>query len=774
MREWFTRWPDALVGVNAGKSGLVVADIDMGEDKHGNPHDGWATLYEHELEDLHSFNYETRRGGSHYIFEPIDDRRLGPTQGHVTPEGVKLVDIDRRAGSSYFIFWGDEIPAARDEFSPAPEWLLTEAPEPVAESAGYAGSVEEWLQKCDQGEPSDFILEFVDSIPKNDFGHAEVIEMQAALVGLGASGKPGVPWALDRLRAEWLRPPYDTAEYTRDFNLGLIGAVEKYGNFEEDVLAEFTAPTQVEPAEVRDYVVAAMSIGGDDFFPTWTSMPGEVTPQSRAERVRQVLQMALDSGAVNRIEAVEIAMNAAANRDENRNMILDREGVEALASATFPAEPAPEVAKAEVAPKGSRVHLLTLDEERQLEQVRWWGDEFMERMSEVNPVMSEQFYRLNRWIILSLIFANKAVIVDSNGTKLLLNFYAIILGPSGIGKSQSMNPIKGMMNSYFIMEESPDIGGDATRAGMTRALHARDKKTSFFHSDEADGILLAWGDKLSAFAGMQQFMTDIYASGEVGPSQRSGAPELNKHATAYLSAHLTGIDERIADAIEPTDWETGFANRFIWAKGVRKKRTREQRIRRVSTAMQGEESAVQKWYTGWAASFRGTSNSLFGAVEMDSPVGMDVRDSVLQREADLWDKFEAMAQNSAHPERLRPTFERLWSTVLKCAALVAITEGRLVVEMPDYLIALKQAEEWTENVLEMVQATDESPRARKMERLAGHLKRAGGSMTLADIAIMSEYSGKKKEVTELIDELVFQGRVSVLPTGKNGGVVSLN
>ena len=751
----------------------------MGEDEQGNPHDGWATLTEHDLDDLDSFNYETRRGGSHFVFEPIDDRRLGPTKNHVTPDGITLDSIDRRAGSSYFIWWGEEIPVARDEFAPAPEWLLTEAPEPVAESAGYGGTVEEWLAKCNQGEPSEFILEWVDSIPKEDFGHHEMVQMQAALVGLGASGKPGVPWALERLRAEWLRGPYGTPEFARDWTLALRGAIEKYGNFEADVLADLIAPAKAESAEVRDYAEAAMSIGGTEFFAAWTTLPEVDTPESRQERVRRVLQLALDSGSVSRVEAVEIALNAAANKNEQREPILSREGVEALASDTFPGERLYAVeegvsAPLEVAPtEHKRVRLLTLAEEQRLSGVTWWGDEFMDRMAEVNPVMSEQFYRLNRWIILSLIFSNKAAIIDENDTKMLLNFYAIILGPSGIGKSQSLNPVKGMMAAYFFMEDSPDIGGNATEAGLVRALIKRDGKTSFFHSDEADGVLMAWSDKLSAFAGMKQRMTDVYG-GDVPPMQRSTAQDISGiHAKAFLCAHLTGIDERILDAIEPHDWESGFVNRFIWAKGHRKPRTREQRLRRISTTLSDGETRVQKWYNAWAARFRGISTSLFGTADDTPLVGMEVDRDVIEREADLWERFEAMAQNSAHPERLRPTFERLWSTVLKCAALVALSEERIRVNMDDYLIALEQAEEWTENVLEMVEATDESARSRQVNRLAVLIQRHGGAMSKAKIHSQKGYAGNSRDVNGLIDELVQQGRAEVLPVGKTGGLVRL-
>ncbi|MFT4258024.1 bifunctional DNA primase/polymerase [Microbacterium sp.] len=766
--DWWTRWPDALIGVNAGASGLVCADIDMGEDRAGNSHDGWATLAENGLDDLpETFNYETRRGGSHYVYRPVDGRHLAPTKNHVTPEGVVLDSVDRRAGSSYFLWWTERIPASRDEFAPAPAWLLTPSEEP--ELAPYSGTVDEWLSKCAPGEPGQFLLEFVDSIPKSDFGHDDMIQMQAALVGMGASGRSGIPWALERLKAEWLRGPYDTQVYREDWALGLRGAIEKYGAFEADILGEFATPPKAEPA--IDYVDAAGRVDDAQFFAAWTTLPNPPTPERLVEQVRLVLNLALEDGGVNRREAVEIAWNAAARKHVSCP-ITSREGVEALASATFPGEP-----DVEVEAKDNRVQLLAAAEAAALQNVTWWGDDkreenFMSRMKQINPVMSEAYYRLNRWMILSLIFASKAVIPTENGTMVPLNFYGILLGPSGTGKSESLNCVTDMMNAYYLPEDDPDIGGDATTAGLTQALIRKDGRSSFFHGDEADAVFRSWSDSQGAFSGMKNRIMDIFG-GKVPMLHRTGAKDISGiRAKAYLCVHLTGVDERIADAIEPHDWESGFVNRFVWANGHRKSRTREQKRFRIRRPGKGAQRGIETWYAQWASRFRQTVE-LKLTREDGNPTWIDFDDDVLERHIDTTEKFERIAENSAYPDRLRPTFTRMEMTVLKCAALVAITERRTCVEMSDYLLALEQAEEWTENILEMVEATDESPRARQVNRLASMLEANGGGMKRSEIHSVKGYAGDERTTNGLISELVAQGRADVLPFGKNDALIRL-
>jgi putative DNA primase/helicase len=109
IKRWWRRWPNALAGVAAGMSGLVCLDIDMDAEKGI---DGWATLTELGLDDLPpTVNYKTRRGGEHWIYKAPKGI---PLDGKKDYRGMS--GIDRRGGSSYFIWWGATVPTSRKAF----------------------------------------------------------------------------------------------------------------------------------------------------------------------------------------------------------------------------------------------------------------------------------------------------------------------------------------------------------------------------------------------------------------------------------------------------------------------------------------------------------------------------------------------------------------------------------------------------------------------------------------------------------------------------------
>lgn len=107
--KWWKRWPDALPGVHAGRSGLVCLDIDKDADKGI---DGWQSLdADGRLPLPDTFHYLTRRGGSHYVYKAPEGVRLNGVKDYLGMRGV-----DRRGGSSYFIWWADTVPATRKAF----------------------------------------------------------------------------------------------------------------------------------------------------------------------------------------------------------------------------------------------------------------------------------------------------------------------------------------------------------------------------------------------------------------------------------------------------------------------------------------------------------------------------------------------------------------------------------------------------------------------------------------------------------------------------------
>lgn len=676
----------------------------------------------------------------------------------------------------------DDFPAI-DDLEDLPEaWLnaLTVPDEDRGDWAGFAGGVQEWIDSCDQSEPTPYIRAWISSIPAEDFGHDDLIALQAMLVNLGAQGEPGIPVALSALRSAWLRDPYDTAEYRKGFDDGLTGAIAKFGAF---------TPKASDILKV-DHLAVSERIDDERFLDAWTTLPPVVTPASLNERLRYVMSMGLAS-ELTPTEAAALAWHSPASREPGSPLFscaTEQEALETiwtLAHATasdltlverqFAVEPAAPAEAQPLAPT-RRVRLLSTAEEAALQNITWWGDDkaaghFMAVMHAMNPVMNEQYYHLNRWMLLSLIFANKAVIPLENGTAVTLIFYGGVLGPSGVGKSESLNVVTDVASMFHMGDDDPDIGGDATAAGLTEALILRDGKTSFFHSDEADAILLNWSNQQGEFRGMKQKVTEFFG-GKVPPLHRATKKDISGiRAKAYLCVHLTGVDERIIDAIEPRDWESGFVNRFVWANGLRKPRSRQQKKIRIRRPEAASSKSQVNWYQQWVAEFQRISNTVLTRAD-SQPSWMDIDDDVLERHTDTIEHFEAMTQNSRHGERLNPTFTRLEMTILKCAALVAITEKRRRIQMSDYLIALEQAEEWAENILDLVDATDRTARAREADKIANLVQGRGGQMQKAEIHRM--FPGNQNHTNGLLRELIEQGRAEELPMPDGKPIIMLN
>jgi len=111
VHEWWTRWPNALIGVPTGLR-FVVVDVDL---QHA---DAQQWLAEHRSRIPITRTHRTRSGGLHLLFAPHDKikcstSRLGP-------------HIDTRGAGGYIIWWpacGLEVLHA-GVMAPVPDWVI--------------------------------------------------------------------------------------------------------------------------------------------------------------------------------------------------------------------------------------------------------------------------------------------------------------------------------------------------------------------------------------------------------------------------------------------------------------------------------------------------------------------------------------------------------------------------------------------------------------------------------------------------------------------------
>lgn len=116
IEEWWTRWPDANIGISSGE--LLILDVDGAD----NP---WLTP--ERAQDLAQYPMQrTPRGGRHYFFRVLHP--MGNTQSVIAPKvdtrgqgGYVLVDPSVVGGGRYQMI--NDLPPLAD-LPLAPQWLL--------------------------------------------------------------------------------------------------------------------------------------------------------------------------------------------------------------------------------------------------------------------------------------------------------------------------------------------------------------------------------------------------------------------------------------------------------------------------------------------------------------------------------------------------------------------------------------------------------------------------------------------------------------------------
>jgi hypothetical protein len=131
IRGWWDRWPDACIGIDCGKSGLIVVDLDVkdGIDGPGN----WKKLVDgHDVPA--TFYVRTPSKGWHLWFrDPGGKYRL--SAGKVAPA------VDVRAGGGFVVApgsagytWHAEAPLSLDDIPAMPDGII-----PASNGGGTTG-----------------------------------------------------------------------------------------------------------------------------------------------------------------------------------------------------------------------------------------------------------------------------------------------------------------------------------------------------------------------------------------------------------------------------------------------------------------------------------------------------------------------------------------------------------------------------------------------------------------------------------------------------------
>ena len=249
IRQWWQKWPDAAIGLDLGKCGLLVIDAD----RHGE-HDGveaWgAVMAAHGFDPDSAPLVATPNQGNHHFFRQPADRRLGNGRGSLPP------GVDVRGEGGYVIAPGTIMADGRvyELFgdlaaAPAiPDWLsaiLEERRVPtVHENVHEIQKTAHKIPKATLPAGNE-IEELLSYIPP-DLGYHDWIAVLMALHAVGASIDLADAWSARGSKYKGRREieqKWRSFKRTGVTSRSLAMIAEQYGADLAEIAARFNLPS---------------------------------------------------------------------------------------------------------------------------------------------------------------------------------------------------------------------------------------------------------------------------------------------------------------------------------------------------------------------------------------------------------------------------------------------------------------------------------------------------------------------------------------------------
>jgi hypothetical protein len=725
VATWFSLdYPQAVVGVHAGASNLVILDLDKKNGKNGfqSVDDGWLDIPE-------SFNYDTPSGGRHYIYQAPEGKRLAPARDYRNLSGV-----DRRGGSSYAVWYGDA--PATGQIMPAPEWLCDEVESRTG--SAFDGALDEWLSNMPEGEPDNRVIQAIQRIPKGEFDHVEMLERQMELVRLAAEGHPGVRTALDALRREWLRPPYDSDDYAYEYDQGLHGCVKKFG------------ATDAAITELPEYSTTLSNLPQE--FPI-NLLVGEGKPK---KHLFDVLRLLCSVETFDDYQVAAILWGAPTVKQWAREWGLQYLYQQIAEQRTKNNVTIENPTMLEEVAKIQNITLLSEEEASHISNYVTFVDRYIAWVQNKTNTANLPYHRMNAVTILSLAYGMYGFIPESEGA-MGLNVFQIGLGESSTGKTRSLKMRDSVLREYFKGDETYDLGSDASIQALHDVLLKRDGRPSFFNADEA-AVTFSQMVEQKWLAGMESFLTRLY-EGYVPPMLRRGSTDNAKPAMTSFNVAMYGTPDRVMDILTQDMFMTGFLPRFAWTIGDPPDESDEQhRMSQSSTKLSrlDHDPVARAFATEFMVTRRIIGNGRH-------PVR--ATEEALERFAYASKQMKQQLVKHHLWRIIEPSWKRLASeTVRKFASLLALSEGSTIVEMRHALYAIKQAEEWVNNLVTVSEGITSSLFQKECDDVERFVVTAGGSVSKAKL--VNRFRAMRfREFNERLESLYQQGRLREDPSG---------
>ena len=217
---------------------------------------------------------------------------------------------------------------------------------------------------------------------------------------------------------------------------------------------------------------------------------------------------------------------------------------------------------------------------------------------------------------------------------------------------------------------------------------------------------------------------------------------------------LTGILDEAANVLTVKDFKNGFLTRFLYVTAERP----DDYVRPITKQAPKDEEDDEGDAVFDAFVQRFQQNKTFW--EMYVADGETYRIYIEDEVWDRWNQFEAdveeAVKSTKHQEVISTTAERMTHSVLKVAALLAMDDRSMTVQMHHLLQAIAYAGEWFRNLVRIAGMISESDWERDVSDLEKFIASRGGRCTYAQ-AYRQFTSKKPQEFEQMVQALEGRG-----------------
>lgn len=319
---------------------------------------------------------------------------------------------------------------------------------------------------------------------------------------------------------------------------------------------------------------------------------------------------------------------------------------------------------------------------------------------------------VNAWLALSNIVGDKGKIYF-DGKTVPLSIWGMPLADSAAGKGDAKNVYEWVSGSGRVGGfGSINIGDDASAEALKSNLLEREGEVAVFFADEAAALMANFRNPQN-FAYKLRAAALNYYDGKVTRALRSGMKkeEAGESSGVVFNMWLQTTWDSATGIMDEEDMQTGFVGRFLIAIGDEPKITADSLRPRMASEYQVKRGGIHPLARslGHSASMRNASSDANRQVNASWEV------------IDRWGKSreDALEFIKGHSleKFLKGILLRVTENFLKGAAVHALSEGRVDIEMTDLLVALKSGEYWIRDMVAFVDAIGSNEYRKRVEKL---------------------------------------------------------